>query len=87
MLTQNFIPFSVSQILGIIALAIGAWAIATGNTFGFLTGSQIIGGAAILIIAGGVTVIIAALGILGALCKIRFLLVAVSNCVLLFVIN
>lgn len=67
------------QVLGIIAIAIGAWAIASGNTFGFVTGSQLIGGSALLIIIGSVIVIIAAVGVFGAIFKLRPILLIVSG--------
>ena len=73
------IPPCSLKVLGVIALAIGAWAIASGSTFGFVTGSQLIGGSALLIIIGGVVVIIATVGIAGAIFKWRPILLIVSD--------
>lgn len=73
-------------IMGIIAVAIGIWAIVSGNTFGFVTGSQLLGGSALLIIIGGVIIVIAAVGMFGAMCKNRVLLVIYALVVLVCVI-
>ncbi len=67
------------QVLGIIALSIGIWALASGSTFSVLTGSQIIGGSALLIITGFAVVFVAAFGMFGAMCKNRVLLLIVST--------
>ena len=67
------------QILGVIVFAIGIWAIVEDQNYSFVTGNNIVSGAAILIAAGIITFIICVVGILGALLKLRPLLLVVSR--------
>ncbi len=67
------------QILGIVVFSIGVWAIVAESDFSFITGNAIVSGAAILIVAGIVTIIICVVGILGAIFKARPLLAVVSE--------
>ena len=67
------------QILGAVLIGVGSWAIARGDTFSFVTGSNVFSGAALLIVAGIVTVLICATGIFGAIFKLRPILVIVSR--------
>ena len=66
------------QILGVVVFAIGIWAIVEDQNYSFVTGNNIVSGAAILIAAGIITFIICVIGILGAIFKLRPLLVVVS---------
>lgn len=66
------------QCLGIVLIGVGSWLIATDDNYSFITGSGIVSGASLLIIAGIVTVIICAAGIFGAIFKLRPILVVVS---------
>ena len=69
---------SFLQLLGLAAVGIGIWVLVEGNDYDyFLDGAVVIGGT-ILIIAGVVTIVISAVGILGAIFKLRLLLVIVS---------
>ena len=56
----------------------GIYLLVSNQSFAFVTGSTILSGAVIILIAGIVTAIIAALGFLGALFKWRPLLLIVS---------
>jgi len=67
------------QVLGIITLAIGAYAIANGEDFSFVTGSTLIGGSVVLIIAAIAVIFIAAFGLFAAICKSRIMLGIVSD--------
>ena len=67
------------QILGVIVFAIGIWAIVEDQNYSFVTVNNIVSGAAILIAAGIITFIICVVGILGALLKLRPLLLVVSR--------
>ena len=69
---------SAHQILGCVIIGIGSWGIAVDSDLDFMTRSNIGSGAALLIVAGCLTVIICGLGIVGALFKWRYLLVTVS---------
>ena len=62
-----------------IVFAIGIWAIVEDQNYSFVTGNNIVSGAAILIAAGIITFIICVVGILGALLKLRPLLLVVSR--------
>lgn len=66
------------QALGLVVFAVGIWAIVQDQNYSFVTGNTIISGAGILIFAGIVTMIICVVGILGAVFKLRPLLVIVS---------
>ncbi len=71
-------PLSL-QILGVIVLAIGIWAVVAESDFSFITGNEIASGAALLIVSGIVTIIICLVGIFGGIFKARPLLVVVSE--------
>jgi len=71
--------FPSQQILGIVTLAIGAFAIANGDAFSFVTGNTLIGGSAVLIIVGIAIVLVAAFGFLAAVCRSRIMLGIVST--------
>ena len=73
-------------ILGLVIVGVGAWLVAENNAFVALTGNSVVSGAALIIVAGGVTVIIAAVGILGALCQARPLLVIFAVTLIIIVI-
>ena len=77
--TINLCDIFFLQLIGIAVLGVGAWGVAQNNAFNFITGNRIIGGAAVLIIAGIVTIIISVIGILGSAFKWRPLLVIVST--------
>ena len=71
-------PLPPPQVLGCVIIGIGSWGIAVDSDLDFMTRSNIGSGAALLIVAGCLTVIICGLGIVGALFKWRYLLVTVS---------
>jgi len=73
-------------IIGLALIAGGAYLIASGSNLSFLTGNGIASGAAIIIICGGVTLIITAIGLLGAFGLWRPLLVIYCIAVLVIVI-
>lgn len=66
------------QALGIVVLAVGIWALVANQDFAVVTGNSIASGAAILIVAGIVTLIICIIGIIGAIFKLRPMLLIVS---------
>lgn len=73
-------PHLSSQALGLTSLGIGIWFVVQADNFGeALTGSGFVSAGALFIIVGGVTFIVAALGCLGAACKLRSLLLIVSQ--------
>lgn len=68
------------QLLGIVAAAIGIYLVVQGQEYGeVFTGSNFISGAALLIAAGGITFVVAALGIVAAIGLWRPLLGLVSR--------
>jgi len=69
----------VLQILGIVVFAIGIWAIVEDQNYSFVTGNAIASGAAILIVSGIITMIICFFGIIGAIFKLRPILVLVRQ--------
>lgn len=73
-------------ILGCILIGIGSWGIAIDSDFSFVTGSSIASGAALIIVAGCVTVIICVTGILGAIFKWRPVLVIYAGILTVIVI-
>lgn len=73
-------------ILGVIVFAIGIWAIVEDQNYSFVTGNNIVSGAAILIAAGIITFIICVVGILGALLKLRPLLLVYALAVFIIVV-
>ena len=66
------------QILGLIAIAIGIFLLATNSPYTFVTGNSIVSGAVLILISGLVTGIIAVVGFVGAAFKWRPLLLVVS---------
>ena len=77
--THTHTTHTHTQIIGLALIAGGAYLIASGSNLSFLTGNGIASGAAIIIICGGVTLIITAIGLLGAFGLWRPLLVIVSE--------
>lgn len=73
-------------ILGVIVFAIGIWAIVEDQNYSFVTGNNIVSGAAILIAAGIITFIICVIGILGAIFKLRPLLLVYALAVFIIVV-
>lgn len=73
-------------ILGVIVFAIGIWAIVEDQNYSFVTGNGIVSGAAILIAAGIITFIICVIGILGAIFKLRPLLIVYALAVFIIVV-
>lgn len=73
-------------ILGCILIGIGSWGIAVDSDFSFITGSSIASGAVLLIIAGIVTVIVCATGIVGAIFKLRPVLLIYAGVLAIIVI-
>ncbi|XP_064403519.1 tetraspanin-33-like [Halichondria panicea] len=75
LLRVSLIAFNV--ILGVLGMAlviVGSIMVATGNLLEFLTGSVIVGGATLIILAGLVTFIISASGLVGAILLSKTLL-------------
>ena len=70
------------QLLGLGVLAVGIYLIVTAQTLDFVTGIEYANGAILLIVAGVVTALIAALGFIGACLKWRPLLAIVSDILL-----
>ena len=75
------LPPSLSQILGLGVTATGSYLLYLGeeNDYDVITGNEIISGAALLVAAGGLTLIISIFGILGAIFMWRPLLILVSD--------
>lgn len=67
-----------AQILGIGLLVGGSYLVSTGNHLSLITGNSAVGGAALLIIAGIITILVATGGILGAIFLLRIVLGIVS---------
>ena len=72
------------QLLGIGLIAGGSYLVATGNNLAIVTGNSAVGGAALIIIAGIVTVLITACGIIGAIFLLRVLLGVVSTQIIIW---
>lgn len=81
-----FIFFNfIFAILGILLIALGSWVVATGNDFVARAGGvdnlpavvsgTALGGGALIIICGLITLVLAALGVFGGICQARPLLV------------
>lgn len=67
------------QIFGIAALSIGVYSIVVSEGYDFITGNDLVSGAAISIVVGSVIFIVGAFGVLGAIFRWRPLLVIVSD--------
>lgn len=72
--------------LGIVVFAVGIWAIVEDMNYSFVTGNNIASGAALLIVAGIITMVICFLGIIGAIFKLRPLLIIYAALVLIIVV-
>jgi tetraspanin-7 len=82
-----FIIFNaIFALFGLALVGVGAWLLATGSAFSFLFNSNIIGGAALIVICGGVTFIIAAVGVIGAILQWRPVLVIFAACLTVIII-
>ena len=82
-----FIIFNaIFALFGLALVGVGAWLLATGSAFSFLFNSNIIGGAALIVICGGVTFIIAAVGVIGAIFQWRPVLVIFAACLTVIII-
>ena len=80
-------------ILGIVLIALGSWLVASGNDFIRSTGNLapqvqgiILGGAALLILCGLITFVLAAVGVLGGICQARPLLIIFAVGLILIVL-
>ena len=71
------LPPSLSQIIGLALIGVGIWLIVEGTDYSFITDS-LASPAALLIVAGVVTVVISIVGIVGALGMWYCVLVVVS---------
>lgn len=69
------------QVVSLAIFAGGAWLLHVGeqNSYDVITGSSIVSGAALLVFAGGVTLIVSAVGMVGAFGMWRLVLLAVSS--------
>lgn len=72
--------------LGVVVFSVGIWAIVQENDFSFVTGNDVATGAAILITAGIITMIICFIGIIGAIFKLRPLLLIYAGVVFIIVV-
>ena len=68
------------QVLSLAIFASGAWLLYVGeeNSYDVITGNSIVSGAALLVFAGGVTLVVSAVGMVGAFGMWRPVLVIVS---------
>ena len=67
---------------GAVVASGGVWLIVTGHSLTVLTGSTVMGGAAILVLCGVVVSFVSFLGVVGVACLSWQLLMTVSLCVL-----
>jgi hypothetical protein len=70
----HLVQLIVCQVLGAIAFAIGVWGIVVGTDYDVITGSETVSFAALLLVGGIVTFIVASIGIIGACAMWRPLL-------------
>jgi hypothetical protein len=73
-LKLHLVQLIVCQVLGAIAFAIGVWGIVVGTDYDVITGSETVSFAALLLVGGIVTFIVASIGIIGACAMWRPLL-------------
>lgn len=73
------------QILSLAIFAGGAWLLYVGeeNDYDVITGSSIVSGAALLVLAGGVALVVSAVGMVGAFGMWRPILIIVSDIILI----
>ena len=71
----------IYQILGLAIFCVGVWLVYLQEEadYDVITGSTIVSGAALLVLAGGVTLVVSAVGIVGAYGMWRPVLVIVSE--------
>ena len=82
-----FVIFNVIfALLGLALVGVGGWLLGTNNALSFLFGSNIIGGAALIVICGGVTFIIAIVGVIGAIFQLRPILLIFAIALVVIII-
>lgn len=82
-----FVIFNVVfMVFGAIAFSIGVWGAVVGSTYEVITGSDAVSAAALLVVGGVITMVIAAVGIIGACGMWRPLLVIYAIFVVIVII-
>ena len=82
-----FVIFNVIfAMLGLALIGVGGYLLGTSNSLNFLFNNNIIGGAALIVICGGVTFIIAIIGVIGAIFQLRPVLLIFAIALVLIII-